>query len=85
MSTADLQQLHREAADLAWLVGMASDLADKADREGDMGDVTRVAVLLRAIQRSALAHSAALGSVSRQEGAAGAAERTATTTTPREG
>jgi hypothetical protein len=46
-------QLHREAADLAWLVRMASDLADKADREGDMGDVTRVAVLLRAIVRSA--------------------------------
>lgn len=58
MSTAaDLQQVAREAADLVWLVRMASDLADKADREGEMGDVTRVAVLLRAIQRSASEHA----------------------------
>lgn len=54
-------QLHREAADLAWLVRMASDLADKADREGDMGDVTRVAVLLRAIVRSAGGHAKSAG------------------------
>lgn len=60
MSTPDLDQLHREAADLFWLVRMASDLADKADREGEMGDVTRVAVLLRAIQRSASEHATAL-------------------------
>lgn len=58
MSAADFNQLHREAADLAWLVRMASDLADKADREGEMGDVTRVAVLLRAIVRSAGEHAA---------------------------
>lgn len=57
MTTAEhIVQLKREAADLAWLVRMASDLADKADREGEMGDVTRVAVLLRAIQRSASQH-----------------------------
>jgi hypothetical protein len=40
---------------------MASDLADKADREGDMGDVTRVAVLLRAIVRSAVEHAKSAG------------------------
>lgn len=56
MSTTTFDQLTREASDLFWLVRMAADLADKADREGDLGDVTRVAVLLRAIKHSAGAH-----------------------------
>ncbi len=70
MSAAALNQLHHEAADLAWLVRMASDLADRADREGDMGDVTRVAVLLRAIVRSAGEHAKSVAALRDVQGGA---------------
>jgi hypothetical protein len=71
MNTAEhLDQLRREAADLAWLVRMASDLASKADREGEWGDVTRVAVLLRAIVRGSDALANAVSAAAKQGGAA---------------
>jgi hypothetical protein len=70
MNAADFSRLQYEATDLAWLVRMASDLADRADREGEMGDVTRVAVLLRAIVRSAGEHAKSVAALRDVQGGA---------------
>lgn len=53
MSTAtpqDLYKLEKQAAELACLVHMAFGMAEKADDEGDIGQVWRLRALLSAMQ-----------------------------------